>query len=63
MLNIIYRIYSNTNLKLEFNKDICNAFKANIGVKQGCCLSTLLFSIIIDDLGSKLKNIQLGIYL
>ena len=60
MLSTIYKIYSNTNLKLEFNLEIYNAFEANMRVKQGFSLSLLLFSIMIDDLGTDLDNKSFG---
>ena len=35
----------------SINNEIKQSFEATIGIKQGCVLSPLLFSIMLDSLG------------
>ena len=38
-----------------------NSIESNVGIKQGCTLSPLLFSLLLDDLGSALDNTRKGV--
>ena len=38
-------------MNLSINNEIEQSFEAIIGIKQGCVLSPLLFSIMLDNLG------------
>ena len=36
-------------------------FPSKSGPKQGCLLSQILFSILIDDLAKEIKNLSIGV--
>ena len=48
IVNIIQSLYQNFECRVIHNGVLTDTFKVNTGVKQGCILSPLLFSLAID---------------
>ena len=51
-LSNIKAMYSDTKLSIKLNKGHLPPIDSNLGLKQGCPLSPLLFNLYIDDVGS-----------
>ena len=56
--NIIKNMYTNDKVCIKYNSKITDYFEANLGVKQGCRLSPLLFNIYLSDLPETLDDPQ-----
>ena len=54
--NIIKNIYTNDKICIKHEDKVTDAFDVNLGVKQGCILSPLLFNIFLADLPQILDN-------
>ena len=61
LLNLIQNMYSNVKCKVVFNDIESDMFDVNEGVKQGCPLSPVLFSIYMNELKKIIKERKLGI--
>src|ERR1700753_2667348 len=48
IVNIIRSLYTNTRYRVIHNSDLTESFEVKTGVRQGCLLSLLLFSLVID---------------
>ena len=64
-LNIIKAIYDKPTANITLNGKKLKAFPLKSGTKQGCTLSPLLFSIILEVLATairekEIKGIQIG---
>ena len=59
--NIIDDMYDNLKIKVNFNDIETDFFEITEGVKQGCVLSPLLFSIYINELAKMLKDSNVGV--
>ena len=55
-LRNIQALYSKTEYKIKLKNKVLEAISSNLGLKQGCPLSPLLFNIYISDLGSYLST-------
>ena len=55
-LRNIKALYSKTEYQIKLKNRVLEAISSNLGLKQGCPLSPLLFNIYISDLGSYLKD-------
>ena len=54
--NIIKNIYTNDKICIKHEDKITDPIDVNLGVKQGCILSPLLFNIFLSDLPQILDN-------
>ena len=65
-LNIIKAVYNKCTANLILNGEILKAFPLKSGTRQGCPLSSLLFNIVLEVLGTairaekEIKGIQIG---
>ena len=50
IINIIKSMYSSVKSRVKFNNNLGNEFYCNLGVRQGECLSPLLFSLFLNDI-------------
>lgn len=55
-LNMVKALYKNTSALVWNGQNFSDDFDTNFGIKQGCNISPLLFSIFIDDLNEVLKG-------
>ena len=56
--NIIKNIYTNDKACVKIRNKYTEDFEINLGVRQGCVLSPLLFNIFLSDLSKKLDSID-----
>ena len=61
MYKIIKQMYTNTKSCLKLNNLFTDWFDVNCGVRQGDNLSPTLFSFLINDLATHIKNLNKGI--
>ena len=54
--NIIKNIYTNDKICIKHDEKVTDSIDVNLGVKQGCILSPLLFNIFLADLPQLLDN-------
>ena len=59
--NIINSMYRNTKSKFTFGEIESDWVKVERGVRQGCVLSPLLFSIYTEELAARVRDSGLGI--
>ena len=50
ILNVIKSIYSCVKSRVKYNNQLGNEFYCGLGVRQGECLSPLLFSLFLKDI-------------
>ena len=50
-LKNIASMYEKTKYSIKLNKGYLDALDSNLGLKQGCPLSPMLFNLYIDDIG------------
>lgn len=50
VIRVLQKLYENTSSRVWDNKSLSDDFLVNIGVKQYCLLSPLLFSLYLNDL-------------
>ena len=60
-LKIIQSLYFNDSVRVNVNGRFTEELFLNLGVKQGCSLSPILFSIYINDLVEQLHQGELGV--
>ncbi len=54
-------IYCNVQCSVRLNGVLSDWFSATMGLKQGCLLSPLLFSIYINNLAEEIKAMNIGV--
>ena len=59
-INIVKNLYQNTKKKVKTIHGYTEWVEYDIGVKQGCVLSPLLFSIYMMDMGKRLEELGIG---
>lgn len=59
-ITLVQSIYNNTQYAVWTGEELSDYFETNSGVKQGCLLSPILFSLYINDLHEYLEG---GIYI
>lgn len=61
---MIKAIYRNNKIIVRINNEESNEFRTNIGAKQGCVLTPLLFSLVVDevliDIKKRMEIFKLG---
>ena len=54
--NVIKNIYTKDKVCVKMNNQVTDSFDVNLGVKQGCILSPLLFNLFLADLPALLDD-------
>ena len=60
IVRLLDYMYTHQQYYVKWNTERSNLFNVSNGVKQGSVISSLLFSIYIDELFSKLEYLGLG---
>lgn len=61
MLNMLKSIYNQVECCVRVNGFKSDWFPVNLGLKQGCLMSPILFNLYVNDLAIELKNIGTGV--
>ena len=56
ILNIMKSMYSSVKSRVKFSNKLGNEFQCSLGVRQGECLSPLLFSFYLNDIEEQFIN-------
>src|SRR5436305_681956 len=54
-------MYGKAEASIRLGENCSDFFTIDVGVKQGCLLSCILFLMLINDLGLELKKLNKGI--
>ena len=60
MLNILQNMYAKAAARVTINNNLSTPFQCSTGVRQGCNLSPMLFSLLISDLENHLSTTTAG---
>ena len=63
LLKLLFNMYSQQTMTVQWGDVTSDAFKTSNGVKQGGVLSPILFTLYIDILFSRLKSCGFGCYI
>ena len=61
MLQAVKSLYTNVSACVRVNGHFTDWFDVNMGLRQGCSLSPLLFNLFINDLATMLKSLGMGV--
>ena len=61
VLDIVQSMYYNDRIQIYIGNALSSPLWFTRGVKQGCCLSPLLFALYMSGLGVRLQQAKLGI--
>ena len=61
MLAIIGAVYKGCQCCVRLNGRCTDWFNVDSGLKQGCLLSPILFSLYINDLAQEIKQLDCGV--
>ena len=61
IVRFLYIWYTNMTMKVLWDKSVGHSFAYKNGVRQGSCLSPLLFAVYIDDALKKVRSVKLGL--
>ena len=57
---VLYNMFTNSDIQVRWKSKLSNVFPLMHGVKQGGCLSPMLFMLYLDGLIQKLKHSDIG---
>ena len=60
-LTAIQSLYNEVKCTVRVNNDLTPWFNVEAGVKQGCILSPILFSVYINDLADRINSLNCGV--
>ena len=63
IIRALYNMYTNSDMQVRWRSELSNAFPFMNGVKQGGCLSPMLFTLYLDGLIQKLKHCGIGCHI
>ena len=63
IVGIIEDMYREVIVEIRNNNSSSDQFRSTVGVRQGCKLSPLLFSLYINVLAEKIKETNIGVQL
>ncbi len=61
-ISMIKTLYSEVESVLKMNGDLCSPFRVYRGVRQGCALSGMLYSLALEPLLKKIRSDVCGLY-
>ena len=54
-------LYNDVKCAVKLNNQLSSWFDVNVGLKQGCLLSPVLFNLYVNDLACKIKSLNIGV--
>ena len=63
IIRVLYNMYTNADMQIRSKSELSNVFPLMNSVKQGMCLSSMLFTLYLDGLIQKLKHIGIGCHI
>ena len=63
IIRVLYNMYTNSDMQVRWKSELSNVFLLMNGVKQGGCLSPMLFTLYLNGLIQKLKHSAIGCHI
>ena len=63
IIRVLYNMYTNSDMQVRWKSELSNVFTLMNVVKQGGCLSPMLFTLYLDGLIQKLKQSGIGCHI
>ena len=57
IIQVLYNMYTNSDMQVRWKSELSNVFPLMNGVKQGGCLSPMLFTMYLDGTIQKVKHV------